>query len=116
MSMNETQKKKAKFRSSKSWKLFRHKISVWKLFRHKISVKQKGLDYITHAKLRKMSNLHHMDLNEKNYTNLDNEDNFIFCNHNTHCWIHEIYTYYKKDPEVLERLKEVLDRMVEINA
>ena len=106
MSMNESQKKKNKFRSSK----------VWKLFRHKISVKQNGLDYITHAKLRKMSNLHHMDLNEKNYTNLDNEDNFVFINHNTHCWIHEIYTYYKKDPEVLERLKEVLDRMVEINA
>ena len=106
MSLNESQKKKSRFRASK----------IWLAFRHKISVKQKGLDYITHAKLRKMSNLHHMDLDEKHYTDLSNEDNFVFLNHSSHRWIHEIFSYYKKDPAVLERLKEVLDKMLEINS
>ena len=97
---------KTKFRASKTWRDFRHKINV----------KQKGLDPITGHKLRKNSNLHHMNLSPDCYQDLTNEDNFVFVNHNTHKWLHEIYTFYKKDPLILERLKYYLDRMVEINA
>lgn len=103
--MSENQKKKTKFRASRKWKDFRHKMNV----------KQKGLDPITNSKLRKGANLHHCDLNEDHYEDLSNEDNFIFVNHNTHQWIHEIYRYFVKDEEIIERLKNVLIKMKEIN-
>lgn len=103
--MNDLQKKKRNFRASK----------IWKAFRHKINVMQKGLDYITHKKLLKGANLHHMNLDASKYEDLSNEDQFIFLNKSTHTWVHEIYRYYRTDPEVLDRLKEVLDKMILIN-
>lgn len=103
--MNETQKKKAKFRTSK----------LWKSFKHAISVKQKGLDFITRAKLKKYSALHHIDLNPTNYTDLSNENNFVYLNNECHKLVHYLYTYYRKDKEVIDRLKSVLDLMVEVN-
>ena len=104
--MNNTQKMKTKFRSSKKWKDLRHRMNV----------KQKGLDPITLHKLRKGANLHHLDLDERHYQDIENEDKFIFVNKNTHSWIHEIYTYYRKDEGILVRLKQVLDNMKEINS
>lgn len=103
--MNENQKKKRSFRNSKAWKSFKHVISV----------KQGGLDFITKAKLRKYSALHHIDLNPANYTDLSNENNFIFLNNECHKLVHYLYTYYKKDRELIDRLKNVLDLMVEVN-
>ena len=103
--MNQSQKAKTKFRSSKKWKEFRHKIYV----------KQGGKDYITQSKLRKYSALHHCDLNPTHYEDLSNEDNFYYLNNGMHDAIHYLFTYYKKDQTVLDRLKEVLDRMMELN-
>lgn len=103
--MNDKQKSKAKFRSSK----------LWKSFKHIIGVKQKGLDFITHAKLRKYSALHHIDLNPTNYTDLSNENNFVYLNNESHKLLHYLYTYYKKDREVIDRLKDVLDLMIDVN-
>lgn len=102
--MTENEKKKKKFRQSKTWKNFRHYLNV----------KQNGRCYITKSKLRKLSAVHHMDLNPENYDDL-NEENFVFVLHSIHETIHTLYTYYKKDPTVLDRLKEVLDKMVELN-
>ncbi len=81
-----------------------------------MSVKQDGRDFITKAKLRKYSALHHCDLRAENYTDLSNEENFFYLNNGCHDVVHYLYTYYKKDPTVLDRLKEVLDRMVFLNA
>lgn len=103
--MNQTQKQKTKFRSTKKWKGFKHVIFV----------KQGGKDFITKSKLRKYSALHHCDLNPDHYEDLSNEDNFFYLNNGCHDTVHYLYTYYKKDPSVLDRLKVVLDRMVELN-
>ena len=104
--MTEGQKKKTKFRSS----------AKWKKFRHFMNVKQKGLCYISHKKLLKGANLHHLDLREENYEDLSNPEHFCYLNKSWHDVVHTIWRYYKSDPEVLDRLKEVLDKMLEINA
>ena len=97
--MNESQKKKRNFRSSKKWKLFRHKKNV----------EQKGLDPITKKKLCKGCNLHHRNLSEDDYENLDNEDDFVMLNKQTHDSLHWLYRYWKKDPEILDRIKAELE-------
>lgn len=103
--LNASQKKKRDFRASK----------IWKLFRHQKNIEQDGLCYITHKKLLKGANLHHLDLDEKNYTDISDPSHFVFVNKSIHEVIHTLWRYYQKDPTVLDRLKEVLDRMVEIN-
>lgn len=103
--MNESQKKKTSFRNSAKWKKFKH-------FKN---VEQKGLCYITQKKLPKGANLHHMDLDENHYTDISNPDNFVYLCKSMHEVIHVIWRYYKNDPTVLDRIKEVLDRMVELN-
>lgn len=102
--MNETQKRKRSFRGSRRWKEFRHKIHV----------KFNGRDPITGKKLLKGASCHHLDLNENNYSQLD-EEKFIPLNKLTHSTIHWAFTYYKDDPGFIDRLKYWLDRMVEIN-
>lgn len=103
--MNDIQKKKRNFRNSKKWKEFRHK-------KH---VEQKGLCYVTKKKLLKMANLHHKDLDEKHYEDISKPENFVFVNKSIHEVIHTLWRYYKDDPTILDRLKEILDDMVEIN-
>lgn len=98
--MNATQKKKRNFRQSKEWKDFRHQKNV----------EQKGIDPITKKKLYKGANLHHRNLSEDEYENLSNSSDFVMLNHQTHECLHWIYRYYEKDPEILIRIKEELDR------
>lgn len=103
--MNKSQKKKAKFRASKKWKLFAHQVSV----------NQKGLDEITKSKLRKYSAVHHKDLAAEHYEDLSNINNFAYLNHETHKVVHYLYTYYKKDKDVIKRLEQMLEEMYQIN-
>lgn len=103
--MNQNQKLKTKFRASKEWKDFRHYMNV----------KQEGLDFISKTKLRKYANLHHLDLDPEHYQDISNDNNFVYVNNGMHDVIHYLYTYYRKDVSVLDRLKQVLDRMLEIN-
>lgn len=95
---------KAKFRHTKAWKEFRQKMRD----------KQNGLDYITGKKLNKFWNLHHLDMSAENYENLE-EDNFICLNKQMHETIHTLFRYYKNDKDVLNRMKQVLDKMIELN-
>ena len=95
---------KAKFRQTKAWKEFRQKMRD----------KQNGLDYITGKKLNKFWNLHHLDMSIENYEKLE-EENFVALNKQMHETVHTLFRYYQKDPTVLDRLKEVLDRMKELN-
>lgn len=104
--MNETQKGKRRLRDTKRWKALRHEKNV----------EQKGIDPITHGKLSRTANLHHMDLRPENYENLDDKSKFVLLNRNTHANLHWLYGYYRKDPNFLERLVGLLKRMVEINS
>lgn len=102
---NETAKEKQKFRQSARWKKFR-------IFMKKDC---SGLDFITQKKLLKGFQLHHKDMRIENYKNITDSKRFLCCNKRTHEFIHFIYTYYKDDPEILSRLKIILDDMVKMN-
>lgn len=99
-----SQKEKNKFRRSSKWLEFRA-----------YQKKKHNIDCITLSPLRKGWNLHHLDLNEEHYEDLSNESHFVPLNKKTHDVIHFLYIYYKKDEKVLERLKELLNQMKEIN-
>lgn len=103
--MNETQKKKTKFRKSIKWRKFLHYKNV----------QQNGLCYITHKKLQKYAALHHADMNPEHYEDLSNPDSFFYLCKSMHDVVHALWRYYEKDPDVLTRLKEVLDKMKELN-
>lgn len=103
--MTADAKDKAKFRATKRWKEFRKFADNF--YRYQ--------DPITLKKLYKGHNLHHMDLNAANYTNTDNVLNFLPLNKTTHEMLHWLYSYYKTDPAILDRIKYYLDMMVKIN-
>ena len=95
---------KAKFRQSKEWKEFRKRMFE----------KQGGKDTITGKKLCRGFNCHHLDMSAENYDQLI-EENFIALNKQTHEALHFLFRYYQKDPTILDRFKEVLDKMNELN-
>lgn len=103
--MTENEREKKRFRQTKTWKEFRDSI------RKKIK-----FDFLTGKPLHGKWELHHCDLRPENYQILNNEENFIPLNSRSHSTIHFLYSYYIKDPLVLERLKTILDRMKDINS
>ena len=102
--MNETQKAKKKFRQT----------AQWKEFRKLMFLKSGKIDCITGKPLRKGWQLHHLNLDETQYADL-NENNFICLNNLTHKFIHWCYGYYVKDPQIIDRIKAELEKMKEIN-
>lgn len=88
----------------------------WKEHRLKIASKDLRKDYITKKKLQKGWVCHHLLLDKEEYTDLENRDNFISLSKRTHELLHYFFIYYKKDPAVLDRLKEILDLMLELNS
>ena len=99
-----SQKDKTNFRQSIKWKRFKAYIK-----------KTRKLDCITLYPLRKGWNLHHLNLNEEHYTDLSDETHFEPLNRKTHETIHFLYTYYVKDKGIIDRLRDLLERMYEIN-
>lgn len=103
--MNDSQKLKRNFRNSKKWKEFRHLKNI----------EQGGKCYISHKKLYKTANLHHLDMSNEHYQDISKPENFVYLNKKMHDTVHILYPLYVDDESVLERLKEVLDKMKEIN-
>ncbi len=103
----ELENKKEKFRKSREWKDFRSKMA--KMFNHR--------DYITGRRLVKGFNVHHLktELTEESYCDISQEDDFMPLNSYTHKMLHYIFPYYLKDPSIINRLTEVLDKMCELN-
>lgn len=91
---------KKDFRQSKAWKDFRTVIT--RAFG--------GKDFITNRKLLKGYQVHHLDLREENYTNLD-EKRLMPLNRKTHDFIHWLYTYWRKDKNIIARIVTVLEKM-----
>ena len=100
--MNFNERKKA-FRKSKTWKDFTKELKA-----------ERKVDALTLAKLRKGSLSHHLDLNPDNYEKLD-KANFECQNMKSHDDVHFMYMYYKKDPAIIDRLKDILHKMVLLN-
>ena len=101
--MTEEQKKKRKFRESKKWKLKRLKEKA----------RADNKDEITQKPLRRGWQLHHVDLNEKNYEDMNKP--FVCCNNLTHKFIHWLWLYYRTDETVIDRIKAVMEEMKEVN-
>ena len=40
---------------------------------------------------------------------------FAYLNHETHKVVHYLYTYYRKDKDVIKRLEQMLEEMYQIN-
>ena len=99
MNYNEMKKQ---FRQTKEWKEFRAKM------------KERKVDALTLSKLRKGWALHHLDLDAMHYGDLS-EHRFECLNNKSHDVVHFLYNYYKKDTDILFRLKDILDRMVILN-
>ena len=100
--MNFNERKKA-FRKTKTWKDFTKELKA-----------ERKVDALTLAKLRKGSLSHHLDLNPDNYEKLD-KANFECLNMKSHDVVHFMYMYYKKDPAIIDRLKDILHKMVLLN-
>lgn len=104
----------------RSWKVTRREQKIfrfstaWRKFREVIKKEHKGRDYITGQWLDNTWQLHHINLDSSQYTNLENHSHFLPLAKKTHLFIHWLYTFYRKDKTVLDRVKEVLDRMLEV--
>lgn len=90
----------------------------WKAFRELIRTTQKK-DPITLSRLTKSFHLHHCDLDENNYDKY-NEDNMLGLNSRSHDVVHLLFNIKDKNgnrdyDNALKRLKEVLDKMNQIN-
>lgn len=95
---------KAQFRRSDKWRRFRESL-----------MERDKKDYITNSKLNAKANCHHLDMSSEHYEDLSDPDHFIMLNKRTHTMIHQLFCYYRKDPSILDRIKEILDKMVELN-
>jgi hypothetical protein len=63
-------------------------------------------------------NLHHLDLNPDNYTNIGHTDHFVGLNSQTHDVVHFLFGdgRTRKDwRSMVARLVEILERMEELN-
>ena len=100
MTFNEMKKE---FRKSKEWKEFTKALK-----------EERKVDALTLQKLRKGSLSHHLDLNPDNYKVLD-KANFETFNMKSHEVVHFLYNYYKKDAAIIDRLKDILHKMVLLN-
>lgn len=101
--MTKEAKEKSKIRRSAKWKKFRGYLK-----------KKRKVDEITLSPLYKGFQVHHKDLHFENYAIL-NPDNFSTLNRKSHDFIHWLYNYYSKDKKVLDRIKNILDDMIELN-
>lgn len=102
-----TQQKKRRFRDSKRWKDFRE---------HMKEI-QGGLCQVTGAKLTRLWQLHHLDLDEENYQNLI-EDNFVCLSWNMHKVVHALFVK-SKPKEWRKRILKliiILKRMEQLNS
>ena len=97
----------------------RHKFrrsSVWRKWRLFVKKFYKCRDYITGLKLTRTWNCHHMCMNPTKYDDISDIDNFIPLNEDTHKFIHWLYNLWKYDHDIILRIKQVLDKMEELNA
>jgi hypothetical protein len=102
--MNDEQRKKRNFRTTKKWKQFKKEMR-----------NRQKVDYVTGKKLIAGKwQLHHLNMSAEEYEMLDYE-NFICLNAMTHKLVHYLYDVYKEDPQMIVRLVEILERMVAIN-
>ena len=108
--------KKKLTKEAKSKRTFRNS-STWKDFRKRKYDIQGGKDCVTLKPLSKCYHTHHCNLDANEYTNLDDEGNFIAINAETHKSLHWMLRYVKSfhSLEVLYRFCEEVKREAILN-
>jgi len=76
---------------------------------------ERKYDEITGEELYPGWSLHHVDMNEAHYTNISNENNFMCLNRQTHEFLHWLLRHYRKNPDILDRLKDICEHHQEVN-
>ena len=56
-----------------------------------------------------------MNLDPDKYTDLSEMEHFVSLNNSTHDIVHLLYPLYLEDPEIIDRLEDVFQRMKRIN-
>ena len=103
---------KGKHINGKIKDLFR-RTSVWNNFRKDLKAERK-VDALTGRKLTKTWNNHHVRFDSKLYTDLDKE--FFLClNNQMHDFLHIAISETIKNPEFLDRLRELVEWHIKIN-
>ena len=87
---------------------------TWKRWRYHLVDHYSNKDSLTLKPLRKGFNVHHLDMRDENYQVLK-EERFRPLNSDSHDCVHFLFRYYKKDPFIIDRLREILDLMVKFN-
>lgn len=103
---------KGKHIDSKTKDLFR-RTSIWNNFRKGLKAKRK-VDALTGRKLTKTWNNHHVRFDSKLYTDLD-EKYFLCLNNQMHDLVHICVSETIKNPQFLDKLKEIVDWHIEVN-
>lgn len=99
--MSKKQNSKDKFRQSK----------VWKDWRKTCMIYWGEIDPITKKKLRSGWNLHHCDNRLETYKDLSDPEKFRPLNSKTHSCIEWLWTYWKKDKDIINRIVSLLEEM-----
>lgn len=87
------------------------KTAAWRQLRTDIAEEYNNTDALTLRPLRLGWNVHHLDMDVNRYDDLSIEK-FRPLNKSSHDLVHTVFRYYAKDPDILERLKAILDEMV----
>ena len=108
--------KKSLTKAAKDKRAFRQS-SKWKNFRKKKYDDQGGKDFITMKPLTKCFHCHHGNLNADEYSNLEDDQNFIALNKSTHEMVHWCLRYVKAfhSMEVIDRLYAEVEREAQLN-
>lgn len=108
--------KKSLTKAAKDKRSFRQS-SKWKNFRKKKYDDQGGRDFITMKPLTKCFHCHHGNLNADEYSNLEDDQNFIALNKSTHEMVHWCLRYVKAfhSMEVIDRLYAEVEREAQLN-
>jgi hypothetical protein len=102
--MNDIQKQKRNFRATAAWKKFKNRLKA-----------NRKVDALTLKPLRAGWNCHHMDLADRNYTDLSDETHFLTLNKMSHEVLHAILRYALADPDYLKRLEKIVEEHRKIN-
>lgn len=103
--LGKTQYKKKKVRDT----------AAWRQLRLDIADEHDNLCALTKKKLLKGWQNHHLDMSEENYDDFSDHSKFVPLNRAAHDLVHTLFRYYRKDPTILDRLKDILDKMSEYN-
>jgi len=99
---------KKQFRNSAAWKNFRL-----------MKFAEQKTDPVTGSKLTSKANLHHLDTNPEQYTDISDPSHFVLLNYETHSVLHFLYGDAKRRLDWRKRLdvlRELCERMDDITA